>query len=145
MNRLPRDTAYWKRVLTKDWPTRMVLTILTGAVALLWAKGTDTLKAMAKTEGGEIAIEAVKPSLDSLKGVVDTLKGQVVQLKGLVDTLQATQDKQGRTQQEFFGAMMNVIPGLKREVQNLGEQNLSVERKKAENETLLKNLTEIKP
>ncbi len=145
MNWLQSLCAYGKRVMLKDWPTKMVLTILTGAVTLLWAKGTDTLKTMAKTEGGKIAIEAVKPTLDSFKVVVDTLKSQVVQLKGQVDTLQAAQDKQGRIQQEFFGAMMDVIPGLKKSVQDRGKQNSAVVIKKAETNQLLENLTEIKP
>jgi hypothetical protein len=82
-------------------------------------------------------METVKPSMDSVRTQIDTLKSQVMDL-------QAEQDKAARVQQEFFGAMMEVIPGLKKAVQDRGKQNAEVVTKKAETETLLNNLTEIK-
>lgn len=133
MNRPPKDLAYWKTTLLRDWPSRAVLTILTAAVAFIYAHGKDTLKA----EGKKMVIETVRPGMDSLKAQVDTLKEQVVDLK-------AEQEKQGRVQQEFFGAMMDVIPGLKKSVEDRGKQNTEVIIKKAETEKLLNNLTETK-
>ncbi len=131
--RQPKDAAYWKRLVTKDWPSRGVLTLLTLSMTWILAHGRDTVKAEAKV----MVLEFVKPSVDSLKDQVDTLKAQVSELKD-------EQEKQGRVQQEFFGAMMDVIPGLKKSVQDRGKQNAEVVNKKAETETLLNNLTEIK-
>lgn len=141
MTRPPKDFGYWKTTLLRDWPSRLVLTVLIGFAGLVWAQG----KTVVKAEGGKIAIEAVKPTLDSFKVQVDTLKGQVKQLQGQVQDLQEGQEKQGRIQQEFFGAMMDAIPGLKKSVQDRGKQNADVVNKKAETEKLLDNLTEKKP
>jgi hypothetical protein len=115
----------------KDWPSRLILAILTAFSAFVYAHGKDAIKA----EGQKIVIETVKPGMDSLKAQVDTLKEKVADLK-------AEQEKQGRVQQEFFGAMMDVIPGLKKSVKDLGKQNSEVSIKKAETEKLLGNLTE---
>jgi cell division protein FtsB len=134
MTRAPKDIAYWKSMVLRDWPSRAVLALLTVFCGYVWTHGRDTIK----VEGQKLVLETVKPGMDSLKAQVDTLKAQVSDLK-------AEQEKQGRVQQEFFGAMMEVIPGLKKSVQDLGKQNASVATKKAENQTLLDNLTEIKP
>jgi hypothetical protein len=133
VTRPPKDFAYWKTTILRDWPSRLLLTVLTVSSAYVWTHGKDTVKA----EGQRLVMETVKPSMDSVRTQIDTLKSQVMDL-------QAEQDKAARVQQEFFGAMMEVIPGLKKAVQDRGKQNAEVVTKKAETETLLNNLTEIK-
>lgn len=133
----PRQSAamtFWKQKILHDWPSRLVLTVLTGAMAFAYTYGADTVK----QSGKAMVIETVKPGMDSLKVQVDTLKAQVSSLK-------AEQEKQGRVQQEFFGAMMDAIPGLKKSVEDRGKQNIEVIIKKAETEKLLNNLTEVQP
>lgn len=129
-----KDAAYWKSMVLRDWPSRAILTILTVFCGYVWTHGKDTIK----VEGQKLVLETVKPGMDSLKTQVETLKIQLGDVK-------AEQEKQGRVQQEFFGAMMDVVPGLKKSVQDRGKQNAEVVTKKAETETLLNNLTEIKP
>lgn len=126
--------TYWREKFLRDWPSRLLMTALTAAVIFLWTHGVEAVKA----EGKTMVISTVKPSIDSMKNRVDTLSLKVAEL-------QAQQEKMLRVQQEFFGAMMEVIPGLKKSVQARGEQNSEVILKKAETERLLDKLTEANP
>jgi hypothetical protein len=134
MARPTKDWPYWKALVLRDWPSRLILTALVGFCGFVWAHGKDAITG----EGQKLVLETVRPSMDSMRTQIDTLKTQV-------KDLQAEQDKSARVQQEFFGAMMEAIPGLKKAVQDRGKQNAEVVTKKAETETLLNNLTEIKP
>ncbi len=126
--------SYWREKFLKDWPSRVLLTALTAAMIFFWTNGVKVVKA----ESGSFVIQVVKPSIDSLKNQVDTLGAQMEELK-------AQQDKTANIQREFFGAMMEVFPALKKSVQERGKQNSDVILKKAESERLLEKLTEANP
>lgn len=131
---LSKTQIAWASILLKDWPQKMMITILTAFAAYAWTQG----KAIISSEGQKLVLETVRPAMDSLKTQVDTLKKTV-------ERLQNEQEKAGRVQQEFFGAMMEVNPALKKAVEYRGKQNTEVVKKKKETEELLTNLTEIKP
>jgi hypothetical protein len=132
--KVPKSPLEWKTVILKDWPSRMMITVLTAFAAYAWTQG----KAIISSEGQKMVLETVRPAMDSLRGQVDTLKEKV-------ESLQDEQEKSGRVQQEFFGAMMEAIPALKKAVEDRGKQNNEVAIKKKETEKLLTNLTEMKP
>lgn len=130
---MPKTTEEWMTALKKDWPSRMVLTCLTAFAAFAWTHGKETFT----SEAQRMVIDTMKPTIDSMTASRNALGIRV-------DTLQATVDKQGRIQQEFFGAMMDAIPGLKQAVEARGQTNRRVVEKKAETDTLLTNLTKQK-
>ncbi len=136
-----RDALKWAFGIIQKYFMKSVVLGLVACMGWVFAQG----KAAVKAAGSDIAVEAVKPVLDSFKVEVDTLKHAVKALEAQVGDLRVQQEKDRLIQNNFFGAMMQVIPGLKSEVRKLGDQNINASLKKVENDTLLENLSEIKP
>lgn len=129
--KMPRTKEdWWNAVLHQLW-MKVALAILSGGLVYVLAQGKTTLKREAQI----VIMDTVKPSLDSMKMKIDTLSTRCA---ALARNVQETQD----VQREFFGAMMEVVPGLKKAVQDRGKQNETVEIKKAETDKLLHKLTE---
>jgi len=123
---LPRSREEWKSAILHQLWVKVSVAVLMTCCGYILAQG----KSVIRHDAQAMIMDTVRPSLDSLRAKVDTLAKQEAQSQAI--------------QREFFGAMMEVVPGLKKAVQDRGKQNDAVEVKKAETETLLRNLTKPK-
>jgi hypothetical protein len=63
-----------KTVFLKDWPTRLVLTVLTAFAGFVWAQGKEIVR--------HRVVEAVQPSLDTIAKRQDTTDQRVAAVQG---------------------------------------------------------------
>jgi hypothetical protein len=77
--RPPKDFGYWKATLTRDWPSRAILTLLTLFCGYVWSQGDNLVK--------KKIIDTVKPYLDTLAKKVETTDQKVEKLDDKMNAL----------------------------------------------------------
>jgi hypothetical protein len=86
----PKTADEWRAALLKDWPSRLVLTILTAFCGFAAAQGKQIVE--------KKILEVVKPALDTLNEKVETTDEKVEKVDEKVDALI---DVMGRAFPEF--------------------------------------------
>lgn len=71
--------AEWRVILLKDWPSRLVLTMLTAFAGYAWAQGNTIIE--------KKILDTVKPALDTLKGKVETTDEKVEKVDAKMNAL----------------------------------------------------------
>ena len=74
-----KDSAYWKSVILRDWPSRAVLTLLTLFCGYVWSQGDSLVK--------KKIIDTVKPYLDTLARKQETTDQKVEKVDEKLDAL----------------------------------------------------------
>lgn len=86
----PKTPAEWRAALLKDWPSRLVLTVLTAFAGYAWAQGNAIVERK--------IVETMKPAMDSLAAKVETTDEKV---EGVDAKVNALIDVMGRAFPEF--------------------------------------------
>jgi hypothetical protein len=74
-----KDLAYWRTVILRDWPSRMILTLLTLFCGYVWSQGDGMVK--------KKILDTVKPALDTLAKKVETTDQKVEKLDDKMNAL----------------------------------------------------------
>jgi hypothetical protein len=96
-----KSATEWRSVLLKDWPSRLVLTCLTGFAAFAWAEGKDVVERKIMT--------TVKPALDTLKEKIETTDEKVEKVDAKLDAM--------------IQVMIQAFPEFKKAAQERAQEN----------------------
>lgn len=75
----PKTGAEWRALLLKDWPSRLILTVLTAFAGYAWAQGNAIVERK--------ILETVKPGMDSLNAKQEATDEKVERVDAKVDAL----------------------------------------------------------
>lgn len=79
MAQIPKTPDEWRAVLFKDWPSRLILTVLLALSGFLWAQGKEVIQTK--------VLEIVKPGMDSLVKKQESTDQKVEKVDAKVDAL----------------------------------------------------------
>lgn len=80
MSEIPAKTAQeWKALLLKDWPSRLLLTVLTAGMAFGYGQVDSVVKRK--------ILDTVKPALDTLAKKVETTDQKVEKVDAKLDAM----------------------------------------------------------
>lgn len=108
MTRPPKDFGYWKATVLRDWPSRLVLTILVGFAGLVWSQGKEAVTSK--------VMEIVKPSLDTI-----TRKQESTDVK--VDSVDAKVEKVDAKVDALISILVEAFPQVKKAAQERTQKN----------------------
>lgn len=99
MTKPPKDFSYWKTTVLRDWPSRLVLTVLVGFAGFVWAQGKEVVR--------DKIMETVKPSLDTLAKKQEGTDQKVDSVNRKVDKVDAKVDA-------LIALMVDAFPQVKK-------------------------------
>lgn len=96
-----KTPAEWKAMLLKDWPSRLILTILTAGMAFGYGQVDSTIKRK--------ILDTVKPALDTLSKKVETTDEKVEKVDAKLDAM--------------IQVMIEAFPEFKKAAQERAQEN----------------------
>lgn len=135
--KIPKTKQDWKDALLHQLWVKAYIVILTGMIGFAISQG----RLVIKTETKMFVMDTVRPALDSLRQQIDTLKINQERFQKSIDEAKAEQAQTKAVQEQFFGALMDALPAVKKSVQDCGKQTEAADAKKAESKRLLQKLT----
>lgn len=75
----PKTAEEWKAILLKDWPSRLILTMLTASMGYAWAQGNTIIE--------KKILDTVKPAMDTLANKVESTDEKVDKVDAKLDAL----------------------------------------------------------
>ncbi len=135
--KIPRTKEDWKDAVLHQLWVKVSIVVLTAIIGFAVAQSRSVIKAETKA----FVMDTVRPALDSIRQQMDTLKVNQDRLQKSINEAKAQQAQTKIVQEQFFGALMDAVPAIKKSVQERGKQTEAAEAKKAESKKLLQKLT----